>query len=363
MAEISLCMIVKNEEAVLSRCLESVKDAVDEIIIVDTGSTDRTKEIAARYTDLVYDFAWIDDFSAARNFSFSKATKEFTMWLDADDILTEKDCAALIALKPQIPDTVNVVVMRYHTAFDEEGNPTFSYNRERLLRTSAGFVWEGCVHEAIHYSGPVLYSEIGITHRSVKEGYSDRNLRIYEKQIEKGIALTPRDSFYFGRELYYHGQYERAKTVLQTFLREGNGWLENKIDACKVLSDCCKATGDVSGALQALMQAFQYDLPRAEICCKIGGLFFQEEAYPMAIFWYQLALTRPKEEQGNGFCDLDCYGFLPCIQLCVCYDRIGDYEKAEAYNRKAGEYRPFSPAYLQNLVYFANRNSNPRAFS
>ena len=85
MATVSLCMIVRNEEDVLGRCLESVKDIVDEIIIVDTGSTDRTKEIAGRFTNTVYDFPWIDDFSAARNFSFSKATMDYQMWLDADE--------------------------------------------------------------------------------------------------------------------------------------------------------------------------------------------------------------------------------------------------------------------------------------
>ena len=77
MITISLCMIVKNEERVLKRCLDSVRDLVDEIIIVDTGSTDATKRIAAGYTDKIYDFTWIDDFSAARNFAFSKATKEY----------------------------------------------------------------------------------------------------------------------------------------------------------------------------------------------------------------------------------------------------------------------------------------------
>jgi glycosyltransferase involved in cell wall biosynthesis len=66
-------MIVKNEESVLGRCLDSVKDIVDEIIIVDTGSSDKTKEIAAKYTNRIYDFEWIDDFSVARNFSFEKA--------------------------------------------------------------------------------------------------------------------------------------------------------------------------------------------------------------------------------------------------------------------------------------------------
>ena len=76
MATISLCMIVKNESAVLTRCLDSIADLMDEIIIVDTGSTDNTKEIAAQYTSRIYDFKWASDFSAARNFSFSKATME-----------------------------------------------------------------------------------------------------------------------------------------------------------------------------------------------------------------------------------------------------------------------------------------------
>ena len=74
MITLSLCMIVKDEEDVLGRCIDSVKSIVDEIIIVDTGSVDATKDIAKSYTDKVYDFKWIDDFSAARNFSFSKAT-------------------------------------------------------------------------------------------------------------------------------------------------------------------------------------------------------------------------------------------------------------------------------------------------
>ena len=95
MKEISLCMIVKDEEDVIARCLDSVKDLVDEIIIVDTGSTDRTKEIVSKYTDKIYDFEWVNDFSKARNFSFSKATKDYILWLDADDIILETELKKL----------------------------------------------------------------------------------------------------------------------------------------------------------------------------------------------------------------------------------------------------------------------------
>ena len=74
MITISLCMIVKNEEQVLSSCLDSLAGLMDEIIIVDTGSCDRTREIATRYTDKIYDYIWKDDFADARNFAFSKAS-------------------------------------------------------------------------------------------------------------------------------------------------------------------------------------------------------------------------------------------------------------------------------------------------
>lgn len=79
MSTISLCMIVKNEEAVLARCLDSIADLMDEIIIVDTGSTDRTREIAANYTDKIYDFKWIQRFFCCRNFSFSRRQKNISM--------------------------------------------------------------------------------------------------------------------------------------------------------------------------------------------------------------------------------------------------------------------------------------------
>ena len=168
MATVSLCMIVKNEERVLARCLESVRECMDEIIIVDTGSSDGTKEIAARYTDKIYDFEWIDDFAAARNFSFSKASMDFAMWLDADDVFLEADKNAFIELKNSIPDNVDVVMLRYHTAFDEEGKPVFSYYRERLIRKGTVSFWKGRVHEVIVHTGRVMYSEVAVTHRSEK---------------------------------------------------------------------------------------------------------------------------------------------------------------------------------------------------
>ena len=110
MPTISLCMIVKNEEIHIARCLESVADLVDEIIIVDTGSTDRTVDIVSKYTSKIYSYPWKDDFSAARNESFSKATMDYCMWMDADDVLEDSEKDKFLQLKQSLPPDTDMVM-------------------------------------------------------------------------------------------------------------------------------------------------------------------------------------------------------------------------------------------------------------
>ena len=349
---ISLCMIVRNEQEVLARCLESVQGAADEIIIVDTGSTDATEEIARRYTERVYFFPWQENFSAARNFSFSKAQKEYCMWMDADDVLEQEDREALIRLKAQLPQDVDVVMMRYHAAFDEQGRAVFSYYRERIVRNNAEYRWKGRVHETIEPKGNVVYSEIAVSHKKTHPGTPGRNLRIYEAQKAAGEAFSPRDEFYYGRELYYNAKYPQAIHVLSHFLEEGEGWVENNIEACRTLSLCYQAQKERKKARQALFRSLEYGEPRAEICCDIGALLMEEERYRDAIYWYELALSRKRQDDSGAFILPECYGYLPCIQLCVCYDRLGEFQKARDFNEKAGRFKPESQAYQFNKAYY-----------
>jgi len=113
MVTFSLCMIVKDEEPVLARCIQSVHGIFDEIIIVDTGSTDNTKQIARQFTKRIYNFEWVDDFAKARNFSFSKSTKDFIMWLDADDIITDENREKILQLKNTLDPNTDMVTMKY----------------------------------------------------------------------------------------------------------------------------------------------------------------------------------------------------------------------------------------------------------
>ncbi len=349
---LSLCMIVKNEEDVIGRCLECVSDIFDEIIVVDTGSDDNTKEIVKKYTKNLYYFKWIDDFAAARNYAFSKATKDYIMWLDADDIILNQDREKIKELKMNMDKSIDIVMMKYNTNFDSEGNATFSYYRERIFKRSKKYRWIGEIHEVIPLEGNIIYSDAAISHKKLKCNDPKRNLRIFENMIENGKELDPRQQFYYARELYYNERYEEAIDIFNKFLDSGQGWIENCINACQDLSYCYYAIGDNKKALNACFRSFEFDEPRAEICCDIGKYFLDREQYNQAIFWYELALTRKVNESSGGFILLDCYNFTPYIQLCLCYFRIGDIKKSKEYNDKATSIKPNDPVVVYNNKYF-----------
>lgn len=352
MITISLCMIIKDEEKQLARCLDSVRDVVDEIIVVDTGSSDASIEIAKHYSDKVFSYTWHDDFAAARNYSFSFASKDYCMWMDADDVLAPKDQEALKELKETLDPQVDIVMMKYNTAFDAQGHPTFSYYRERLVKRTQNFLWEGVIHEAITPSGNIIHTDIAITHKKEKAGDPERNLRIFEKLLTNGNTLSPREQFYYARELYYHKRYEEAIQQFTLFLNGKQGWVENCIDACALRSYCLQEIGKPEQALASLFESFAYDEPRAEVLCDIGAYFMREQRYSMAIYWYKLALTCQRRDENGAFIRVDCYDYIPYLQLCVCYDHLQEHELANAYNERAAICKPEDEIVKRNRSYF-----------
>ena len=350
--ELSLCMIVKNEEERLPHCLCSVQGAVDEIVIVDTGSTDATKAVAARFTDRVYDFAWRDDFSAARNASMAYATKPYILWLDADDVLERSEREKLIALKHRLDGTVDAVMMPYHYAHREDGSPTLVFERERIVRRGAGFTFAGVVHEAMAVSGNVLHEDIVVTHTGEHGASSTkRNLAIYEAWLKKGMTLNARDQYYYARELMACAQTERAERAFAAFL-DGPGWVENRIDAYIARGSCLMQLGRGEEARESCMRALMLGVPRAEALCALGDALMAEEAYEAAAFWYRAAMQAEKPAFSGGFISEDAYGYIPAMQLCVCYDRMGRTQEAAAMNERALLLHPGDRAAMSNRAYF-----------
>jgi glycosyltransferase involved in cell wall biosynthesis len=344
-------MIVRNEETTIARCLDSVQGIPDEIVIVDTGSTDRTKEIVKEYADKIFDFTWIDDFAAARNFAFSKATADYILWLDADDVLADSDREQFLKLKKNLDPLMDVVNMPYLLAFDQFGAVTFSLRRNRLVKRSMNFQWIGAVHEYLEVYGHVLNSDICVTHKGTEGGDSYRNLKIYEKRKAKGEAFSPRDLYYYANELSEHQFYNRAIESYQEFLKTGQGWVEDNISACGKLADCYQKLEMKEKQLEYIFKSFEYAVPRAEFCCRLGFYFLESKQYEQGVFWYKLATQLEKPLDSWGPIIEACWTWLPHLQLCVCYDRLGKQDLAYEHNEIARKYRPENTQVLYNKNY------------
>ena len=166
MVTISVCMIVKNEENTLRPCQDSHKGLYDELIIVDTGSADKTKDIALEYTDKVFDFTWVDDFSEARNFAFSKATMDYIYSADADETIDEANRKQFALLKEVLMPEVEIVQMRYGNQL--ENGSVYNYDEElrpKLFKRLRTWTWIEPVHETVRIDPVVFDSDIIITHK------------------------------------------------------------------------------------------------------------------------------------------------------------------------------------------------------
>ncbi|MBW7473389.1 glycosyltransferase [Paenibacillus oenotherae] len=340
MITVSLCMIVRDEEEVLARCLDSVADLVDEIVIVDTGSVDRTKEIASAYNARIIDFEWVEDFAAARNFSFAQATQSYIMWLDADDVLQEKDREKFLKLKASLPQEVDSVVMEYHLTFDMAGNAAAGSRRNRLVKRSRGYRWHNPIHEYLEVSeGNVMLTDIAVSHKRVGD-HSDRNMRIFKKQIADGRELQGRDLYYFANELVDQKQYAEAVQSYTRFLQGPVEYSEDHMLACSKLAECYHHLGQKDKKLESLLMAFKYEAPRADFCCSIAFCFEELEAWHLAIHWYNMALGLEKPAFSMGLLNLVCWTWLPHVQLCICYAKAGQLQQAYEHNEKALRHLP-----------------------
>lgn len=291
MATISLCMIVKNEEAVLARCLDSLKGIYDEAIIVDTGSTDRTKEIAKKYTDKVYDFEWIFDFSAARNFAMEKATCDYIYMADADEVIDEENRKKFLSLKDALDPGVEVVQMRYVNQL--KNGSVYNFDREyraKLYKRLRTFSFIDPVHEVVRESPVVFDSDVDIQHLQ-DESHAGRDIRIFEKAIEREGKLSDRLILLYARELYMAGTEEdflRAESYFKGLSE--SGVLEE--DVLKVTDIILAKIGLFKKDTGLLMKHSLKDIATdgtSEMCCILGEYFEKENDLKEAFVWYHNA--------------------------------------------------------------------------
>ena len=288
MIEISCCMIVKNEEKILARCLDSIADIMDEIVIVDTGSTDATKEIAARYTDKIYDFEWVDDFSAARNFAFSKATKDYIYSADADEVLDEENRRKYRELKEILLPEIDIVQMKYGNQlshgtaynFDEEYRP-------KLFKRLREFIWTEPIHEMVRLDPIVYDSEIVIQHRP-ESNHCKRDFSIFQRHIKKGMRMSKRLHHMYAMELYISGDDEdfmEAESFFTESALDSSRSLDEVKEAVCIVCHAARLRGDSHTMLKMSLKDLLSE-GSAEMCYELGEYFFEREDYAEAAMWY-----------------------------------------------------------------------------
>lgn len=331
MVTVSLCMIVKNEERVLKRCLDSIADLMDEIIIVDTGSTDRTREVASRYTDKIYDFTWVGDFAAARNFAASKATKEYIYTADADEVLNDENRKRFRDLKQVLLPEIEIVQMYYCNLGEQ--NTTYNFEKEyrpKLYRRQREFVWIDPIHETLRLDPVVFDSDIEIEHRPEGD-HASRDLNALHQVYENGSRLSKKLHHMYAMELFIAGTdqdfIEAEKVFLATMDQDGRSMDEVKEAVC-VLARCYRLKKDVHRFMTYALKDAVTE-PCAEICCELGAYYEECGEILEAVTWYLNAAT-----QTESILDIRASQTIPALGLARCYRQLGMDEEAARWDKE-----------------------------
>lgn len=346
MNKLCLCMIVKNEQENLARALENAYIFADEIVIIDTGSTDNTVSVALRFTEKVFYFAWRDDFASARNFSLEQSICDYNMWLDADDVVTREQAEKIKKIKNEL--SCDIVMFKYAAAFDEAGEPTFLFYRERIFRRQYRFI--GFVHEVVPLVGVVEKADIVIEHRKKKQnGDGKRNLKLYRKALKRGVKFCGRDYFYYGRELFFNGHYSAAYAVLKRAAKNvKTDW--EKTSALVFAARSLLAKNKFLQAFRMLLRSLGAIELSAEYCFYLGYSAEKLKKFPIAIGFLNAA-TEVKEEP-TGFNDKN-YSFLfPMLELCKIYYDTGNLQKSYEVHLELKEKFARNPTVLDNDEFF-----------
>lgn len=343
MKTLSVTIICKNEEANLLRLLPKL-DFADQIVVVDTGSTDNSVGVASKYADVYY-YKWRNDFAKARNYAISKATCDYVMWLDCDDDLPDN---TIVGIKRWLNDDnrqQDYVYLKYRMGYDSQ----FWFWRERIIRRCTQCKFKGFIHEAICPFGKTNFIDCEIIHTSTAD-HSARNLAIYQDALTHNRRFSLRDKFYYARTLLENGLSTEAIPILRKVAANPKTYIVDRVSAYKLLARDYLKRGDYSLSLKMLSNSVVLLPPDAETCCLFGDAYYGVVNYVYASRWYELALQTLAQV---GFIN-DYYKRLyPFIQLSVCWWRQGDVRKAKYYHKLAKNCEPTNAVVVNNDKWFS----------
>ena len=351
---LSLAIIVKNEEKNLARLLDSVNGLYDELVIVDTGSTDRTVEIAKTYTPNVHFFEWVKDFSKARNYAFSLCTNQWIMWLDADDILKPEDVKLIRENFAQVchrPD-INYILVNYHYWVEPpnlDGIPKATQLRERIIRKEHAR-WVGRCHEHIPVDWNQTHAVTGaaVWHfRDEEDRAADSNRNIELMKLEVQDAPNSRNYLYLANEYVGCGQTQEAIEAYTQALELSND-INNSFQSTYKIGQCYHGTNETDKAIEWYQKSLNHLVEYREPMMSIASIYMTRRDFSKAIFWLESALQVEEPAHPVMVIIKDYYQATPYDWLAKAYFQAGDYQKAIEASEKLYELAP-QPQILDDI--------------
>ncbi|MBS5949293.1 MAG: glycosyltransferase [Clostridium sp.] len=339
---LSLCMIVKNEEKYIAKSIDSVKNIVNEIVIVDTGSTDSTLEILKNYNVKLYNYKWENDFASARNFAINKVKSDWILFLDADEILDEASKDNLINyINRTNLDGCHFIVYNYRS---ENQNDFTIHYAFRLFRNNRGYYYKGKIHEQIYnekyknITSKFSNEDIILHHY----GYSVEVLEKKDKRSRNipilldALKENPEDSF----NLFNLGNEYLAQNDVNTALHHYELSYSNfdltkhySIHLLYRMAVCYQYIKKYDKAMRFVEEGLQHFSPNVDFEYLKGCLFLDTKRYTLAIDSFNTCLAIGDSSSTVKFVN-NCGSINPLMALGNLYYALSDYDKAlDFYNK------------------------------
>ena len=341
--ELSVCIITRNERENLKRCLEALAPYPFEVVVVDTGSTDGTKELARGYTKAVYEFAWCDDFAKAKNYAVAKASHDMVLVLDSDEYVTALDLRQLEEQIRQHPGQVGRILRKNFMYEKEEIRSGIEYINRLFDRRH--YRYEGCIHEqlldrstgnadAATYDTGIRIDHSGyLLNAEQKQKKAQRNIRLLERLLADG-GEDPYLLYQMGKSFYMAGQYAEAAGYFGRALEyELDERLEYVIDMVETYGYALVNSGQAQAALgfEGLIDAFGGS---SDFWFLMGFIYMNNGRFSDAVDAYEQAV-RLKNARASG-----ADGWLAYYNAGVICECLGQTQAAKTYYKKAGDYAP-----------------------
>jgi len=353
--KISAAIIVRNEERTLARCLSSIREHVDEIVVVDTGSTDLTPHIARQFTDRVFERPWRRDFAEARQYAFDRASGDWVFWVDADDVVVNAD--RIRASIDTAGDKAKALYWKYVVARDQYGNSTCEFWRERCVLNDGSFRWVGRVHEVLvpqgHY-GTARVDDVVVMH--LREPKADRsptrNLSILQEELQRSGRHPPaRLLLCLANEHADLGDTARALDFLSRYLRVST-WDDEKYFAQLAAARLYRGRQQFGEAIDIALQAVKTVPFWPNAYLSLAETYYFQQQWDRVVHWIDIGRER---QPPDTICIVNPreYRYDWIVHYTNALYHLGRVEEALEWSQKALAICPTDTWHTLNWHFFS----------